>query len=92
MLLARLRNVEVFKGVIDSLRDEEGALDAEQESRVGPILNALAVMATDKAEYYLRDLGDDASVSFEIRQAASKAAKVAYRRRVPLHVRRADRA
>ena len=92
MLLARLRNVEVFKGVIDSLRDEEGALDAEQESRVGPILNALAVMATDKAEYYLRDLGDDASVSFEIRQAAMKAAKVAYRRRVPLHVRRADRA
>lgn len=91
MLLARLRNVEVFKGVIDSLRNEEGALDAEQESRISPMLNALAVMATDKAEYYLRDLGDDASVSFEIRQAAMKAAKVAYRRRVPLHVRRADR-
>ncbi len=91
MLLTRFRDVEVFKNVIDSLRDEDGLLDTDQESNVSPLFNALSVMATDKAEYYLRDLSDDKDLSFELRLLATRAAKVAYRRRVPLHVRRADR-
>jgi hypothetical protein len=55
------------------------------------VFNGLAMMATDKAEYYLRDLAEDNRLEYDVRKAAIKAANVAYRRRVPLHIRRAER-
>ncbi len=107
LVLSRLRSVDVFKEIIESLRDEKGNLSAENGVRMPttprtsekertPLLaeavfNSLAVMATDKAEYYLRDLAEDTTLEYAVRQAAAKAANVAYRRRVPLHIRRAER-
>jgi len=107
LVLARLQSVEAFKTLVDSLRDEDGRLSAENgvrnmmtprtsEGTRSPLLaetvfNSLAMVATDKAEYYLRDLSDDTTLAYEVRKAAVKAANVAYRRRVPLHIRRAER-
>ena len=107
LVLARLQSVDAFKTLVDSLRDEDGQLSSENgvrdmmtprtsEGQWSPLLaetvfNSLAMVATDKAEYYLRDLADDTTLSYEVRKAAAKAANVAYRRRVPLHIRRAER-
>ena len=106
-VLTRLQSVDAFKTVVDSFRDDKGSISAEvgvrsattprsTESTSSPLLvetvfNGLAMVATDKAEYYLRDLSDDTSLDYSVRQAAAKAANVAYRRRVPLHIRRAER-
>jgi hypothetical protein len=107
LVLSRLRSLDAFKEIINSLRDEEGNLSEANgvrsvmtprtsEKERTPLLaeavfNSLAMMATDKAEYYLRDLADDMTLEYAVRQAASKAANAAYRRRVPLHIRRAER-
>ena len=107
LVLSRLRKVEAFKAVVDSFRDEDGNISSEvairspltaksTESKRSPLLletvfNGLAMMATDKAEYYLRDLAEDNRLEYDVRKAAIKAANVAYRRRVPLHIRRAER-
>jgi hypothetical protein len=107
LVLARLQNVEAFQVVVDSFRDEEGKISSEvavrssltsktTESDRSPLLletvfNGLAMMATDKAEYYLRDLAEDNRLEYEVRKVAGKAANIAYRRRVPLHIRRAER-
>ena len=107
LVLARLQSVDAFKTLVDSLRDEDGKLSGENGVRnmmtprtseevrtpllAETVFNSLAMVATDKAEYYLRDLSEDATLAYEVRKAAAKAANVAYRRRVPLHIRRAER-
>ena len=107
LVLARLQSVDAFKVLVNLLRDDDGQPSADNgvrnmttprtsEGERTPLLaetvfNSLAMVATDKAEYYLRDLSDDATLAYEVRKAVAKAANVAYRRRVPLHIRRAER-
>ena len=55
------------------------------------LCRGLSMMASEKAEYYLRDLSEDTGLPYSLREVAKKAANVAYRRRVPLHIRRLSR-
>ena len=54
-------------------------------------VQGLSMVATEEAEYYLRDLSEDSNLEYGLRRVASKSADVAHRKRVPLHIRRAQR-
>jgi hypothetical protein len=107
LLLTRLNQISGFQTLIDSFRDEEGKISEEVALRssftprstedeyapllVESLLKGLSLMASEKAEYYLRDLAEDERLAYGVRQVATQAANVAYRRRVPLHIRRLQR-
>ena len=107
LLLTRLNQISGFQTLIDSFRDEEGKISEEVALRssftprstedeyapllVESLLKGLSLMASEKAEYYLRDLAEDERLAYGVRQVAIQAANVAYRRRVPLHIRRLQR-
>ena len=107
LILAKLNNVDVFKTLIDSFRDESGNISDEVglRSRKAPrstettytpitvdvLCQGLSMVATEEAEYYLRDLSEDSSLEYGLRRVASRSADVAHRRRVPLHIRRTQR-
>ena len=107
LLLARLNSVAAFRSLIDAYRDEGGNISDEVGLRsrtasrsnentyapltVDTLLRGVSMIATEDAENYLRDISEDERLAFGIRQVALKAAKTAYRRRVPLHVRRQRR-
>jgi len=104
LLLTKLNDVSAFQTAIDAFRDDDGKISEERALRspitprateksyapplVESLLKGLSLMATEKAEYYLRDLAEDELLDYTVRQAANKAANVAYRRRVPVHIRR----
>ena len=107
LLLSRLNRVSAFQSIIDSFRDKEGHIPEEKAIRsistrattenhketllVESLCRGLSMMATEKAEYYLRDLSEDVRLPYSLREIAKSAANVAYRRRVPVHIRRLSR-
>ena len=54
-------------------------------------MRGVALLGTQEAEDYLKDLENDASLSQKIRKMAGRCASRAYRKRVPLHIRRQAR-
>ena len=80
LILAKLNNVDVFKTLIDSFRDESGKISDEVglRSRMAPrstettytpitvdvLCQGLSMVATEEAEYYLRDLSEDSSLEY----------------------------
>jgi hypothetical protein len=107
LVLAKLNDVDVFKALIDSFRDEAGKITDEDglRSRTAPrstentytpitvdiLCQGLSMIATEEAEYYLRDLSEDSNLEYGLRRAVLRSANVAHRRRVPLHIRRTQR-
>ena len=111
LVLAKLNSVPAFTTLIDSYRDDDGAISDEKGLRskkaprstegsdkntytpitVDVLCQGLSMIATEEAEYYLRDLAEDSKLGYGLRQAISRSAKVAHRRRVPIHIRRIQR-
>ena len=106
LLLARLNSLSLYKSVIAQRRDKEGNISDEEGMRadtyritekeypalsVEALFRGVALLGTQDAEDYLKELGEDEGLEYQLRRTARSCASRAYRKRVPLHLRRVQR-
>ena len=106
LLLARLNSLSMYKSVIAQRRDKKGKISDEDGMRgdtyriteneypalsVEALFRGVALLGTQAAEDYLKELGEDEGLEYQLRRTARSCASRAYRKRVPLHLRRVQR-
>ncbi|MEC7988193.1 MAG: hypothetical protein VX278_23705 [Myxococcota bacterium] len=58
---------------------------------VESLMRGVALIGTQEAEDYLTELSKDETLDYQLRRMARSCASRAYRKRVPLHLRRVER-
>ena len=58
---------------------------------VEALFRGVALLGTQEAEDYLKELGKDETLAYQLRRTARSCASRAYRKRIPLHLRRVQR-